>query len=108
VLENMLGAWGMQVTLAEDGAQALALLLGRAAGAPPFDLALVDMHMPRLDGVGFAQALQASGRQGDLKLGAAVLGVGAGRTVRAAHAAGFHRFVAKPVRKPNCARPCWA
>jgi len=96
VLENMLGAWGMQVTLAEDGERALELLL--APGGPQFDLALVDMHMPRLDGLGLARALQAAGPPTGLKL-LLLSSVSAPDDVRTAHAAGFHRFVAKPIRK---------
>ena len=75
----MLGDWGMQVTLAEDGRRALELLDAPGAGAAPFDLALVDMHMPRLDGLGLARALTESGRHPGLKLVLLVLGVQPGR-----------------------------
>ncbi|HEX6363121.1 MAG TPA: response regulator, partial [Albitalea sp.] len=97
-LENMLGAWGMDVTLAADGRQALDILEGRTMFDAHFDLALVDLRMPRVDGLGFARALRVSGRHAALKL---VLMSAATSTeeVRAAQLAGFQRFVAKPVRK---------
>ena len=98
VLENMLGAWGMDVTLAEDGQQALDILRGRTVLESGFDLALVDMHMPRLDGVAMARALQADGSHPDMKL-ILLSSVSSPDDVRAAQLAGFHRFVAKPVRK---------
>jgi PAS domain S-box-containing protein len=98
VLENMLDAWGMHVTLAEDGRQALDLLVGRTPQDPDFDLALVDMQMPRLDGIGFARALRETGVQPGLKL-VLLSSVSSPDDVRSAHEAGFDRFVAKPIRK---------
>lgn len=98
VLDNMLNAWGMEVVLAEDGRQALEILQGHSGSDPRFDLALVDMKMPRLDGMGLALALQAAGTQPELRL-ILLSSVSSPDDVRAAHLAGFHRFVPKPVRK---------
>jgi len=102
VLENMLAGWGMQVVLAEDGRRALEILSGEVAGLDPrFDLALVDMHMPRLDGLGLAQALQAQGparRSAGMKM-LLLSSVSSPDDARAAQRAGFDRFVAKPVRQ---------
>jgi CheY-like chemotaxis protein/HPt (histidine-containing phosphotransfer) domain-containing protein len=96
VLENMLGAWGMQVTLARDGHHALTLLEARESDF--FDLALVDMQMPRMDGLAFAEAVRCRPEWSPLKL---VLLSSASSPGDAKHAqeAGFERFVAKPVRK---------
>jgi len=98
VLENMLGAWGMDVTLAEDGQEALDIVRGQAPDAQRFDLALVDMRMPRLDGIGFARALQAEQLNPQMKL-ILLSSASSPDDVRSAQQAGFHRFVAKPVRK---------
>ena len=98
VLENMLGAWGMDVTLAEDGQQALEILRGHTVLESGFDLALVDMRMPRLDGISMARALQADGTHREMKL-ILLSSVSSPDDVRAAQTAGFHRFVAKPIRK---------
>jgi PAS domain S-box-containing protein len=98
VLENMLGAWGMHVTLAEDGRQALDLLVGRTPQDPAFDLALVDMQMPHLDGIGFARAVREAGIQPGMKM-VLLSSVSSPDDVRSAHDAGFDRFVAKPIRK---------
>jgi signal transduction histidine kinase/CheY-like chemotaxis protein len=98
VLENMLGAWGMDVTLAEDGQQALEILRGNTVLASNFDLALVDMRMPRLDGMGLATALQAERLHPHMKM-ILLSSVSSPDDVRSAHQAGFHRFVPKPVRK---------
>ncbi|MCR5883250.1 response regulator [Rhizobacter sp. J219] len=98
VLDNMLSAWGMEVVLAEDGRRGLDILQGKAGVDPHFDLALVDMQMPRLDGMGMALALQASGLHPNMKM-VMLSSVSTPDDVRAAHQAGFHRFVPKPVRK---------
>jgi signal transduction histidine kinase/CheY-like chemotaxis protein len=98
VLENMLDAWGMDVTLAQDGQQALDILRGKTVFDTQYDLALVDMRMPRLDGLGFGRALKVDGSHPDLKM-ILLSSVSSPDDVRAAQLAGFDRFVAKPVRK---------
>ncbi|HUG23027.1 response regulator [Piscinibacter sp.] len=98
VLENMLGAWGMDVTLAEDGQQALDILRGKTVFDTHYDLALVDMHMPRLDGLAFGRAVRDDGTHPDLKM-ILLSSVSSPDDVRSAQLAGFQRFVAKPVRK---------
>jgi signal transduction histidine kinase/DNA-binding response OmpR family regulator len=56
VLTRQLQMWGMQVSSAESGAQALAML--DAGGEAP-DIFITDMHMPEMDGVGVARAIKA-------------------------------------------------
>ena len=55
MLEDFLSDEGVAVTVAQDGVEAL-----EAAEAEQFDLLLTDMRMPRLDGAGLIQRLQAS------------------------------------------------
>ncbi|MED5619902.1 response regulator [Ideonella sp. BN130291] len=98
VLENMLGAWGLHVVVAEHGMKALEILRGRTPVDPHFDLALVDMKMPGMDGLALARALRDEGIQAQMKL-ILLSSVAAPDDARAALAAGFHRFVAKPLRK---------
>ena len=98
VLENMLGAWGLPVVVAEHGAAALEILAGRTPVDPHFDLALVDMKMPEMDGLTLARRLREEGLQPQMKL-ILLSSVAAPDDARAALAAGFHRFVAKPLRK---------
>ena len=98
VLDNMLGAWGIKVTLAEDGQVALDILLGKTSHPAHYDLALVDMRMPRLDGMGLALALREAGVQADLKM-IMLSSASSPDDVRRAHEAGFRRFVPKPIRK---------
>ncbi|MFZ4552291.1 MAG: response regulator [Aquabacterium sp.] len=98
VIENMLTAWGMRVTLAANGREALDLLFADAQQDADFELALVDMHMPHMDGMEMADALRRSGRYPDLKL-IMLSSLSTPDDVRRAQDVGFDRFVAKPLRK---------
>ncbi|HEU4458211.1 MAG TPA: response regulator [Methylibium sp.] len=105
-LVRMLEAWGTEVVPAAGGVQALAILSeertkgGRSAGQPRkrFDAALIDMHMPRIDGVALAQRLSAMAEFADMNI-VLMGGVGARDDEQRARAAGFERFVHKPVRQ---------
>ncbi|MEX8495083.1 response regulator, partial [Sphaerotilus sp.] len=98
VLENMLTAWGLRVTLVGDGEQALQLLRTLPLDVPPFDLALIDWHMPGMDGIELAHRLHADGLIGQTQL-VLLSSVAAPDDVRVAQEAGFVRFIHKPVRK---------
>ena len=100
LLENLLGDWGMEVTVAHDGQEALEILHPARAGqaTPQFDLALIDMHMPRLDGLGLAHAVRSAGLHPDLRM-ILLSSVSSPDDVLASQRAGFHRFVAKPIRR---------
>lgn len=59
VLSRQLQMWGMQVSKAESGTQALqALALAQSGGALP-DIVITDMHMPGMDGVALARSIKA-------------------------------------------------
>ena len=58
VLHHQVIAWGMRPGSASNAAEALEKLRGAAASAP-FDVALLDMEMPGMDGVGLARAVRA-------------------------------------------------
>ncbi|MBT9610678.1 MAG: response regulator [Aquabacterium sp.] len=98
VIENMLNAWGMNVTQAANGREALAILMAHPSQDADFDLALVDMNMPELDGLGLAEALRSSGRYRNLKM-VLLSSVSSPDDVKRAQDVGFQRFVPKPLRK---------
>ncbi len=53
IVADTVRAWGMHVTAASSGAEALALLRER-----PFDVAIVDLQMPQMDGLTLAREIR--------------------------------------------------
>jgi PAS domain S-box-containing protein len=86
---------GAEVVHAVDGVEALE----RLASDGPFDLALIDVRMPRLDGHETARRIRAAEAAGEgTRLHLVALTANAGREDEtAAHAAGFDGFLAKPL-----------
>ncbi|WP_431299866.1 response regulator [Tabrizicola sp. BL-A-41-H6] len=64
VLEAQLSAWDITPVMARTAAEGLR----RVAEDGPFDLAILDLSMPDMDGIGLAQALRAGANQPDLPL----------------------------------------
>ncbi len=59
VLLKLLQSWGCRAALASGGVEACDLLTHAARGGEPFDLVLLDMHMPDLDGIATARRIRA-------------------------------------------------
>jgi signal transduction histidine kinase/CheY-like chemotaxis protein/HPt (histidine-containing phosphotransfer) domain-containing protein len=55
VLSRRLGRWGIQTVAAESGEQAIELVRTRG----PFDMVIIDVLMPRIDGLMLAKQLQS-------------------------------------------------
>jgi two-component system sensor histidine kinase/response regulator len=59
ILHTQLTAWGAEAIDVDTGATALDLLTQAAHERRPFDLAILDIHMPDMDGIMLAQAIKA-------------------------------------------------
>jgi CheY-like chemotaxis protein len=81
---------GIELHLAHDGREALAL-----AGSLGFDLVVLDLNLPDVDGLSLARALQAQPAQRDARL-ALLTADAAPETVKAARACGISRVWRKP------------
>jgi GAF domain-containing protein/CheY-like chemotaxis protein len=90
VLSLQTAKWGMQVREAETPAEALRGLDGGEA----YDLAILDMHMPEMDGIELAQKVRQ--RRPELPL---VLFSSLGRREVGDAEGLFNAFLAKPVRQ---------
>lgn len=87
-----LGHGGALVT---DGAKALAALPRQA-----FDLVLLDIHMPELDGHATLRAIREGERSGERVPVVMMSGDGGADTQQAFHAAGADGFLVKPLSVP--------
>ncbi len=98
VLQHMLHDAGLHVSGVEDGQQALTLLQESISSPHPFDVALVDIHMPQLDGISLGRVLRQDKQYQNLKL-ILMSASASAEDVRQAQKIGFQGFLAKPVRR---------
>lgn len=95
VLSTLLEGMGCRVSWARDGEIAL-----RLARQETFDIAFIDLRMPRLDGLAFTRALREQEQAGQ-RLPIIALTANISATIRAACTeAGMDDFLAKPVDEP--------
>ncbi len=97
ILEHQVAAWGLRSASVEGGKEALALL--RDGGTKePFELVILDYHMPEMDGLELARRIQAE--VGPPIPGLVMLtSVGVSGEVAAARQAGVSVYLSKPARK---------
>jgi CheY-like chemotaxis protein len=91
MLRQMVASLGAQALLARDGLEGLQVLREEAV-----DLALVDIRMPRLDGIQFIQRLRAEPQFVRLPV-IAVTALGQDRDYLSTFEAGFDAHLTKPI-----------
>jgi signal transduction histidine kinase/CheY-like chemotaxis protein/HPt (histidine-containing phosphotransfer) domain-containing protein len=97
LLERVLASWRMRCVTVADGRAALEALEAAAARTEPFELALLDLLMPEMDGLQLALAVKADPRFAKLPL--VLLSSSAHREVeRESRAIGVGACLTKPVR----------
>jgi CheY-like chemotaxis protein/HPt (histidine-containing phosphotransfer) domain-containing protein len=91
------------VTAADGGMQALELLKAARQQGRPFDLAILDMHMPHMDGMQLAQQIQSVPALAGLPM-MMLSSTYAGHDQPARDALGIRRYLHKPIRRADLLR----
>ncbi len=89
---------GMDAEIAPDGAEAVAMVQKAAQTGRPFDLVLMDMQMPNVDGLEATRQLRATGYSADRLPIVALTANAYAEDVEACLAAGMQGHLTKPVR----------
>ncbi len=97
ILSHYLSAWKMECLSAEDGCRGLDLLRAAVARGEPYHLAILDFHMPRMDGLEVARAIRAEATLAALPL-VLVSSVGLRGDAAQARQAGINAYLTKPLR----------
>ncbi len=98
VLARSLQSSGMAVTCASDGPSALRIALEAAARGTPYELAILDMMMPGMDGLQLARAIRGSPELPTMGL-LLLTSVGGQGEPDEARRAGVDAYLTKPIRQ---------
>ncbi|MEI7731307.1 MAG: response regulator [Verrucomicrobiota bacterium] len=96
ILEHHADAWKMRHASVTSGAEALRLLL--ATPSDPFDLAILDLQMPEMDGVMLARSIKADTRIAHTRL-IMLSSLGHRLNPDELHAIGIETYLNKPVKQ---------
>jgi signal transduction histidine kinase/CheY-like chemotaxis protein len=97
-LHRQVISWGMKNGQAEDGPKALQKLRAAAQRNEPYDLALLDLNMPGMDGMQLANTIKADTTISSTRL-VLLTSVGLRGEAEQARRAGFAAYLSKPVRQ---------
>jgi CheY-like chemotaxis protein/HPt (histidine-containing phosphotransfer) domain-containing protein len=100
ILRRQLAGWGMRVVATDCGARAIDLMGEAAKSGQPFDIAILDLQMPEMDGLTLGEILKS-----DPATAATPLVMLSSLALRAyavkAKAIGFAAYLTKPTRQHN-------
>ncbi len=98
ILCEQASSWGMRNASAEDGPQALKMLREAAEEGEPYELAILDMHMPLMDGMSLAREIKSDPSISETRLLLLTSLLGHGMREEATRA-GILVYLNKPVRQ---------
>ena len=91
IVTTHLGHWGLPARATESPREALAWIEARE----PFDVGILDMHMPEMDGIALARAIRQHAAVAELPL---ILFTSLGRREARAEEEGFAAYLHKPIK----------
>tara|TARA_R110000868_G_scaffold70902_3_gene208171 strand:+ start:11443 stop:15720 length:4278 start_codon:yes stop_codon:yes gene_type:complete len=103
ILSEFVRGWDMDFAVAGNAADAKAAIDDAIRTKQPFDVALIDIVMPGLDGIALAEWIGRRDRHGRTKL-IALTSFNWNRDSAVSRAAGFAEFATKPVRRVDLGR----
>ncbi|MBX7220810.1 MAG: PAS domain S-box protein [Blastocatellia bacterium] len=98
ILAHLTASWGMRSQEAENGFEALAVLTNAARQGRPFDLAILDLMMPDMDGFELARRIKEDPEISDVRLVMMTSFSQRGHLERA-RSSGVAAYLTKPVRQ---------
>jgi signal transduction histidine kinase/DNA-binding response OmpR family regulator len=103
ILRQQLDGWGMEVSCAEAGIEALELIRLAALSDRPFNIAVLDMHMPQMDGRQLARKIKAEPGTAAMKI-LMLSSTYADNDRSLQMDLGIKRYLNKPVRRADLLR----
>jgi signal transduction histidine kinase/DNA-binding response OmpR family regulator len=98
IVHEQVISWGMKNGMAEDGPQALERLHSAAERGEPYDLAILDLNMPKMDGMELASRIKADPAIASTQL-ILLTSMGLRGEAEQARKVGFAAYLSKPVRQ---------
>ncbi|MBP2677538.1 MAG: multi-sensor hybrid histidine kinase [Deltaproteobacteria bacterium] len=98
ILGKLLYSWGVQCRGAGEGEEGLRILRESASGGAPFDMAILDYHMPDIDGLRLAGMIKSDPSLAGIRL-IMVSSVGIRGDGRKARETGISGYLTKPIRR---------
>ena len=100
ILNHQLDSWGIANDSADNGVQALKMLHDAQQKKMPYDLAILDMQMPEMDGLSLTRMIRADGTLRDLRI-LVLSSLGRLLDPETLRAMDIHACLAKPVRQSD-------
>ncbi len=98
MLSTMLNSWNMQPDAASSGPESLQKLYNALEREKPYQVALIDMQMPGMDGHTLGHAIKADPNLSDTRM-VVMTSVGTRGDARRFQEAGFSGYLTKPIRQ---------